>query len=57
MNTREHYIHILRKFVDAYGAEYSIVRMGIFGSVTRGEQKTKSDIDVLIEFDRLTVKK
>ena len=52
MNTKENYIHILRKFVDAHGAEYSIVRMGIFGSVARGEQTTKSDIDVLIEFGR-----
>jgi len=50
MNTKEQYIHILRKFVDDHGSEYSIVRMGIFGSVARGEDTKESDIDVLVEF-------
>ena len=38
---KEKIISVLKK--------YSIKKAGIFGSYTRGEQKKKSDIDVLIE--------
>lgn len=31
--------------------QYGIKRIGVFGSVTRGEATDKSDIDVLVEFD------
>jgi len=31
--------------------EHKIRKMGIFGSYVRGEQKKKSDIDILVEFD------
>lgn len=30
--------------------EHKIRKMGIFGSYVRGEQKRKSDIDILVEF-------
>lgn len=30
--------------------EHKIKKMGIFGSYIRGEQKKKSDIDILVEF-------
>jgi predicted nucleotidyltransferase len=49
MATKEQYMHLLRKFVDDYGAEYGITRIGIFGSVARGEQRADSDVDVLVE--------
>lgn len=29
---------------------YHVKRLGIFGSVARGEEKKKSDIDVMVEF-------
>lgn len=29
---------------------YHVKRMGIFGSVVRGEEKEESDIDILVEF-------
>ena len=29
---------------------YDVIRAGIFGSYARGEQKKKSDIDLLIQF-------
>ena len=29
---------------------YHIKKMGLFGSVARGEQKGESDIDILVEF-------
>lgn len=32
--------------------KYRVKRIGLFGSYVRGEQKKKSDIDMLVEFDR-----
>jgi predicted nucleotidyltransferase len=34
------------------GAEYGISRMGIFGSVARGDETPDSDVDLLVEFSR-----
>ncbi|MEK7138205.1 MAG: nucleotidyltransferase family protein [Patescibacteria group bacterium] len=31
---------------------YAVKRVGVFGSVARGEQKKSSDLDVLVEFQR-----
>lgn len=31
--------------------KYGVKRVGIFGSFVRGEQKRKSDIDLVVEFD------
>ncbi len=31
--------------------KYHVKRIGIFGSFIRGEQKKKSDIDLLVEFE------
>jgi len=49
MTTREQSIIVLRQFVAEYGAKYGISRIGIFGSVARGEQTAESDVDVLVE--------
>ena len=32
--------------------KYGVKKIGIFGSYPRGEQKTESDIDVLVEFKK-----
>ncbi|MFQ6088972.1 MAG: nucleotidyltransferase family protein [Candidatus Methanofastidiosia archaeon] len=32
--------------------EYGVKRIGLFGSYLRNEQKTDSDIDVLVEFEK-----
>ncbi len=49
METREQYLPALRKFAVDHNAEYGITRIGIFGSVARGEQTEDSDLDVLVE--------
>ena len=49
MTTREEYIRLLRKFVSEHGSEYGISRIGIFGSIARGQQTEDSDVDILIE--------
>ena len=49
MKTKEQYISLLRSFLDEHGEEYGIKRIGIFGSVARGEQTETSDVDIYYE--------
>ena len=49
MDTRVEYLNILQRFKQEYGGEYGITRIGIFGSVARGEHTEESDVDVLVE--------
>ena len=49
MKTTNKYINILHHFMQDYGKKYGIARMGIFGSVARGEQTKDSDIDIYYE--------
>jgi len=56
MNTKEAYLPILRQFVSEHGAEYGIIRIGIFGSVARGEQTETSDVDIYYEGAALGLK-
>ena len=35
--------------------KYGISRMGIFGSVARGEQHDGSDVDICVEIDRPSI--
>jgi len=34
--------------------EYHLVKIGIFGSIARGEQNENSDIDLIVEFEENT---
>ncbi|MBI5303995.1 MAG: nucleotidyltransferase family protein [Chloroflexi bacterium] len=43
---------ILRAHLPALREHYSITSLGIFGSYVRGDQKKKSDLDLLVEFER-----
>lgn len=49
MKSTAEYISLLRAYMAQNAAKYSIKRMGIFGSVARGEQKEGSDVDVYLE--------
>ena len=40
MKTTSEYITLLRKYMAENASKYGIMRMGIFGSVARGEQKS-----------------
>ncbi len=42
---------ILADHKDELREKYRITAIGIFGSYIRGEQKKKSDIDILVVFD------
>ena len=41
---------ILRKHLPELRERYSVKTLGVFGSYVRGEQKKRSDLDVLVEF-------
>ncbi len=43
-------IRTLRTHLPELQQRYSITYLGVFGSYIRGEQKKKSDLDVLVEF-------
>ena len=49
MKSTKEYIELLRQFMQQKGAKYGISRMGIFGSVARGEQNENCDVDILFE--------
>ena len=42
----------LRKYKPILEKKYGIVKLGIFGSVARGDMKNSSDIDIVVEFKR-----
>ncbi len=42
---------ILRKHLPELRERYSVKSLGVFGSYVRGEQKKRSDLDVLVEFE------
>lgn len=56
MMTTDEYLLILRQFKLNYADEYGIERIGIFGSVARGEQTENSDIDIYYEGKSLGLK-
>ena len=49
MRTRNEYLELLRLYKQRMAEQYGIVRLGIFGSVSRNEQKEDSDLDVCVE--------
>ena len=49
MESTNKYITVLHHFMQNHGKEYGITRMGIFGSVARGEHTNSSDIDIYYE--------
>jgi len=56
MKTTHEFIYLLRKFKQEHASEYGIIRIGIFGSVARGEQIEGSDIDIFYEGPSLGLK-
>lgn len=50
MNTAESIKKKLADYRPLLAKKYGIREIGIFGSYVRGEQKQKSDVDVLVDF-------
>lgn len=49
MKTTSEYLQILKTFKASKAAQYGIIRIGIFGSVARGEQLEDSDVDICVD--------
>jgi len=56
MQSRDDCLSKLRQFKQLYSSEYGIERIGIVGSVARGEQTEHSDIDIYYEGESQGVK-
>jgi len=52
MTTTQEYIEALRCYKAEKSEQYGISRIGIFGSVARGEQDGDSDVDVCVELKK-----
>ena len=48
-------IQKLQDFKSNFGANYGILKLGIFGSVARQENREDSDIDIVVEVERPTL--
>ena len=50
-------LYEIKKTLKKHKAEvvknYNVKEIGVFGSVVRGEQKKRSDIDILVEYSEL----
>jgi predicted nucleotidyltransferase len=49
MKSTTEYIRLLKQFKDNHASRYGIQKIGLFGSVARGEHKEGSDVDVCFE--------
>ena len=49
---KEEIINIIRSSKPILEARFGVMRLGLFGSFVREQQRKKSDIDLLVSFDR-----
>lgn len=49
MKTASYYLDQLKQYKELNGLRLGIQRIGIFGSVARGEQNDRSDLDVFVD--------
>ena len=49
---KEEIINIIRSNKLILETRYGVMRLGLFGSFVRGQQRKKSDIDLLVSFGR-----
>lgn len=47
-------LNYLSSNMDRFHKEYHLTRIGLFGSLARGEQSDNSDIDLIVEFEEGT---
>lgn len=48
----EEKIEILKKLKPELQKHYGVSSLGIFGSFVRGKQKRKSDLDILVDYEK-----
>ena len=50
MKTKDQLLEALRRLMPELEERYNVKTIGLFGSALRGERRSESDIDVLVEF-------
>ncbi len=53
MISRQQALTALQRFKNETGSKYGIVSLGIFGSLARNQANEESDVDVIIETNRV----
>ena len=51
MSTLEKVVNTIKKNEEVIKKKFKVREIGIFGSVVRGEETEKSDIDIVVEFE------
>jgi uncharacterized protein len=54
MKTKNQILLFLSKNKGILRERFHVVRIGLFGSYARGDQNSKSDIDLIVEFEENT---
>lgn len=54
MKTKAEILSFLAQNREKFQEEFHILRIGLFGSYARGDQKENSDIDLVVEFEENT---
>jgi len=54
MMKREEVIRKLRKYKPVLEKRYGVTKVGIFGSVARGDESSRSDIDIVVELKEIS---
>ena len=49
----EDVLNVLRSQLSGLREGYGVRKLGVFGSYVRGENRPRSDLDLLVEFDRV----
>jgi len=52
MVTKNNVIKVLRNSLPHLNNEYGVKRIGLFGSIMKGQADDKSDVDVVVEFEK-----
>lgn len=55
IESRKYYLNLLKKNKQKFEQEYGVSRIGIFGSVARGEQTKNSDVDIIFDTDKISL--
>ncbi len=50
MMSDKHLMQFLRQYKNSHKEEYSLSRLGVFGSVARKDDASDSDLDIVVEF-------
>jgi len=53
MNSLKGINEILKAHKEDLYKKYKVTEIGVFGSIARGEQKKRSDIDILVDFEEV----